>query len=371
MEPTRIIFVGGFLGAGKTTLLAQAAERLAIRGLQVGLVTNDQAADLVDTRLLNSGDARVEEVSGSCFCCDFDGLIAAANRLREQGAQAIIAEPVGSCADLSATLLQPLKQYHAANFVPAPLSVLCDPRRLRQVLQETGMHPKARYIFRKQIEEADALLLSKGDLLDTAQRDELEDALAEINPDVPRFAVSGRTGAGVDAWLDHVMQATRAGARLADIDYDTYAAGEAALGWLNADIRLEAEDCCIPDWHALLRGALRDLQIRIKVRDASIGHVKAIATSDDDRLTINITDTEQEPDIRGELDGAAIIVDLVYNARVELPPDELEQLVRATLEDAVATGCVQLEFCRVHALTPGRPDPTHRFSVIADSDIDS
>ncbi|MFW5858946.1 MAG: GTP-binding protein [Planctomycetota bacterium] len=368
MEPTRIIFVGGFLGAGKTTLLAQAAERLAIRDLQVGLITNDQAADLVDTRLLSSGGARVEEVSGSCFCCNFDGLIGAATRLREHGAQVIIAEPVGSCADLSATLLQPLKQHHADAFIPAPLSVLCDPTRLQQVQQETGMHPKARYIFCKQVEEADALLLSKADRLDTAQRGGLEDILAGINPDVPRFAVSGRTGAGVDAWLDHVMQATHAGERLAEIDYDTYAAGEAALGWLNADIRLEADDCCIPDWRGLLRGALRDLQIRIKVREASIGHIKAIATSDDDRLTINITDTEEEPEIRGELDGAAIVVDLVYNARVELPPDELEQLVRATLQEAVATGCVELEFLRVHALTPGRPDPTHRFSTITGSD---
>ncbi len=49
MDRPRLLLVGGFLGAGKTTLLAQAAGRLARRGKRVGLITNDQAANLVDT----------------------------------------------------------------------------------------------------------------------------------------------------------------------------------------------------------------------------------------------------------------------------------------------------------------------------------
>ena len=58
MATTRLILVGGFLGAGKTTLLAQAAERLARQGKRVGLVANDQAADLVDTELLKETGLR-------------------------------------------------------------------------------------------------------------------------------------------------------------------------------------------------------------------------------------------------------------------------------------------------------------------------
>ena len=49
----RLILVGGFLGAGKTTLLWEAAKQLSSRGLKVGLITNDQAPDLVDTSLLS------------------------------------------------------------------------------------------------------------------------------------------------------------------------------------------------------------------------------------------------------------------------------------------------------------------------------
>lgn len=90
-EPLLII-VGGFLGAGKTTLLDRAARALDQRGRRVGLITNDQSIHLVDTARLGSGDQAVEEVGGGCFCCRFDDLVAAADRLRREGRDVILAE---------------------------------------------------------------------------------------------------------------------------------------------------------------------------------------------------------------------------------------------------------------------------------------
>lgn len=72
MKTTRLIVVGGFLGAGKTTLLWEAARRLMKQWLNVGLITNDQAPELVDSALLSLNNLHVAEVSGSCFCCNFD-----------------------------------------------------------------------------------------------------------------------------------------------------------------------------------------------------------------------------------------------------------------------------------------------------------
>ncbi len=54
---TKLILVGGFLGAGKTTLLWEAARRLGAAGQAVGLITNDQAPDLVDTAFLSRSGA--------------------------------------------------------------------------------------------------------------------------------------------------------------------------------------------------------------------------------------------------------------------------------------------------------------------------
>ena len=52
MAKARYIMVGGFLGAGKTTALLRLAERLRGEGRTVGLITNDQSVNLVDTAML-------------------------------------------------------------------------------------------------------------------------------------------------------------------------------------------------------------------------------------------------------------------------------------------------------------------------------
>ena len=67
-DTIRFVMVGGFLGAGKTTTLARLARHYMSRGQSVGIVTNDQAADLVDTKSLRSQGFEVGEVAGACFC---------------------------------------------------------------------------------------------------------------------------------------------------------------------------------------------------------------------------------------------------------------------------------------------------------------
>lgn len=135
MKSTRLILVGGFLGAGKTTLLWEAAHRLMENGKRIGLVTNDQAPELVDTVFLSRDKVKVAEVSGSCFCCNFNGLIDALKQVREEAdADVIIAEPVGSCTDLSATIMQPLKENRKGELVVSPLTVMADPLRLANIL---------------------------------------------------------------------------------------------------------------------------------------------------------------------------------------------------------------------------------------------
>ncbi len=244
---TRFILVGGFLGAGKTTLLAQAAARLAARGYRVALLANDQAADLVDTAVLQESGAEVDEVSGGCFCCRFSDMVAAIERLKTRAQpDYIVAEPVGSCTDLSATVLQPLKQMYGRQVELGPFSVLIDVKQAKVLLRLTrqvrtggeGFPDDVLYIYRKQVEEADVIVLNKTDLVAPADLEELRSALAAEFPDAPIVAISALSGEGVDAWLDLLSAGQPVGRKIAEVDYDTYAAGEAALGWMNASAKL-------------------------------------------------------------------------------------------------------------------------------------
>ena len=77
--PARFIMIGGFLGAGKTMAVGRLAARLTEQGLRVGLITNDQGRNLVDTAMLRSQRFATEEIPGGCFCCRFDSLVEAAD----------------------------------------------------------------------------------------------------------------------------------------------------------------------------------------------------------------------------------------------------------------------------------------------------
>jgi G3E family GTPase len=158
----------------------------------------------------------------------------------------ILAEPVGSCTDLVATVIQPLKDLYDGQFEVAPYAVLFKPSHGTRILRNQpagGFSPKAAYIFKKQLEEADAIVINRIDELDPPQLEELSKLLAEHYPSSPLLKISAQTGQGFDALAELLEQSGGFGRRILDIDYDTYAEGEAELGWLNASVRLSSKNC--------------------------------------------------------------------------------------------------------------------------------
>src|SRR2546428_13967041 len=136
MKRLRFIMIGVFLGAGKTTAITRLARYYVGLGQRVGLVTNDQAQDLVDTNSLRAQGFSVEEVAGACFCCRFDDLVGKVGRLQEEERpDVILAEPVGSCTDLVATVVQPLRDLYGERFEVAPYAVLFKPSHGLRILR--------------------------------------------------------------------------------------------------------------------------------------------------------------------------------------------------------------------------------------------
>ena len=201
MSRLRFVMIGGFLGAGKTTTLGRLARHYMNAGQRVGLVTNDQAQDLVDTTSLRAQGFAVEEVAGACFCCRFDDLVAKVGALQEsERPDVILAEPVGSCTDLVATVVQPLRDLYDDRFEVAPYPVLFKPSHGLKILRGesgSGFSPKAAYIFRKQLEEADAIVINRIDEIDAAQLDEVTALVRGKYPGTPVLQVVGEDGPGV------------------------------------------------------------------------------------------------------------------------------------------------------------------------------
>ena len=363
MDYTKLIIVGGFLGAGKTTILFNAAQKLIKKGLNVGLITNDQAPELVDSTFLSINKMKVDEVSGSCFCCNFNGFSDAIKKMRSDVKPDIIfAEPVGSCTDLSATILQPVKQYLKDEVCLAPFTVLADVSRLNCILNgedNGGLHQDATYIFRKQLEESDIILINKTESLEEDICSEIIKRTALEFPNSEVYAISAMADKGVDSWLDIVLTEKESGKHLlTDIDYDLYAHGEAVLGWLNGTISLTSEKPV--DWNIFVKDLITDLVGKLNRQKIPVGHVKIIAENDEHFFMSNYTGLS-DIQFKGDMAKSAEIR-LIVNARVETSPDNLDKVVRESI--ASLTKGYESIIIAWKYLQPGRPNPTYRFGQV-------
>lgn len=343
-----IVPVGGFLGAGKTRLILCATQMLANNGIRAGIVTNDQGEEFVDTEWARGLGLVAAEVGGGCFCCNFSKLIVAVEGLLGIEPAVIFVEPVGSCTDISATVLQPLKALYAKRFQLAPFTVLVDPARARE-LSGIRADEQMKYLFTQQLLEADLICSTKADLGRTA----------------PAFkgyrnlrSLSAKTKEGVGAWLSEVVGGSiEAGSRLLeDVDYALYAAAEAELGWLNWRIVVRLDEALSPTALAGplfdgIRGALAKPRIAIL-------HLKMTDRCESGFLEAGLCRSSDEPEVSGDMTASpAREHEITVNLRAKADPQQLTM--------AVAEACEWLpgkvRFIRQDCFQPGAPKPEHRY----------
>jgi len=344
-----IVLVGGFLGSGKTTLLVRAASLLAQAGQRVAVITNDQGGALVDTRLTAKAVAHADEVTGGCFCCRFSDFIEAIERVRAFNPDVIFAEAVGSCIDIVATVVRPLRRDYADRYRVAPFTVLVEPRRAKELLA-SGADAQLAWLFVNQLDEADLICLTRADMGETA-------------PNLPAgftFSLSGVTGEGVADWLAAVLSADApAGERaLHDVDYARYATAEAALGWMNWHARLLLDHPLGP---AELVGPFLDRLDEILSQDnIAIAHLKIIDEAPTGYLRASICRNGEQPMIDGMLTASpALEHELLLNLRARGAPEQLDAALHKAAERLPGTKSV----LRLESFEPAPPRPERRIDA--------
>ena len=362
--------VGGFLGAGKTTAVASLAQALKLRGLKVGLITNDQGSNMVDTAMLRSRGFATEEIPGGCFCCRFNSLVEAAGKLTSTTAPDVfIAEPVGSCTDLIATVTYPLRRMYGDQFSVAPLSVMLDPiRALRIFGVEEGSRfsDKVRYIYLKQIEESDLIVINKVDILTAERLDSLRRAISTRFPAKEVLAVSARTGLWLPEWFDKLMTNSAPAGEAMRVDYETYAEGEALLGWLNCTVTISGAEPW--DGNEVLRQLAEGIHRRLKNAAGEVAHLKMTLNPDGglgEIGVINLIRNDYVPELSTTLSAPLQSGQLIVNARVELPPERIYEAVSASLSEmSERYRGLKLHLEHEEHFRPGKPQPTHRLSQL-------
>lgn len=364
MNPVKLVIIGGFLGAGKTTSLLSIAERLARRGNKVGIVTNDQGSELVDTAYLRHSGFPVLEVAGGCFCCHFDQFADRLEKLAESDApDYILAEPVGSCTDLIATLLKPLRKAGRTAIALAPLSVVVDPKRLHRVMmdQDNPLPNEIHYLFGKQLEEADLIVVNKTDKMDADDTLRGLRFLESRYPAAEVIPVSALTGAGVEDWTERLGVAEAPPSRSSlGIDYDTYARAEEMLGWMNGTVRLSSAEAI--DGNQAGRDLMEWVRNALAEQDREIAHMKMYLVSGSDHLKMSLTSLADTLSTDHRLAVPIREATLIVNIRALSDPALLKDAIMGALRQGAEKHGFQFETPVMEAFRPSYPTPVHRLS---------
>jgi G3E family GTPase len=198
-----VTVLSGFLGAGKTTLLNHILRNR--ENLRVAVIVNDMSEVNIDGAEAQRGVAlhrtseQLIEMSNGCICCTLRAdLLAQINELAEQqkfdylliestgiSEPMPVAETFAFLNDKGFSLSEVARLDTMATVVDGTsfLASLATDVEVTSKAGDTDQPDKRlSKLLIDQVEYADVLLISKTDLMDTAQLRQLEDALQALNP---------------------------------------------------------------------------------------------------------------------------------------------------------------------------------------------
>ena len=200
-----VTVLSGFLGAGKTTVLNHILNNRD--GRRVAVIVNDMSEINIDASLvnqqvsLNRAEEKLVEMSNGCICCTLrEDLLEEVKRLAGEGRfDYLVIESTGISEPLPVAATFPFEDESGESLSSvARLDTLVTvvdgvnfPRDLREAadLREKGEHlgeddeRNVADLLVDQVEFCDVLLVSKMDLLDDIQRQDVIGMLHALNPD--------------------------------------------------------------------------------------------------------------------------------------------------------------------------------------------
>ena len=356
----KLALVGGFLGSGKTTAITGACRQLLLQNKKVAVITNDQGEQQVDSALIKSLGIPGREVINGCFCCNFEQLDIHLQSLEKEAHPDILfAESVGSCTDLIATIAKPLKVVRPE--LEIVISIFADADLLASWVEGRShfLEESVRYIYKKQLEEADLLVINKTDLLEKSQLQAVDAMIRTEYPGKKILHQNSMTETDISCWLNEIVHFAQPAKRDSlQIDYDVYGDGESKMAWLDKSMEIHTAHGNASFVTSKIISSIFD---EIQIRHLTIGHLKFFVDSGNWKEKISFTATSTRADIMRE-DDETNLVNLLVNARIQTDPDTLEKIISEVLGKAERSYDCKILENNTSAFKPGYPRPTHRIT---------
>lgn len=181
MKPD-LYLINGPLGAGKTTLLKELLKLPQYKDARI--IENEFANTSVDTEQLHDHHAEVQTIAGVCICCSTgDELTDALELLSKSGAPVII-EATGIANSLR--LIEKIVNADMLDLYTIRHSVF-----ILDAIEASDNLDGTLETYRHELQAADTVLVSKTDLLNDDQTEQLMEALAQLTLRQVSFATEG------------------------------------------------------------------------------------------------------------------------------------------------------------------------------------
>lgn len=192
----KAIILGGFLGSGKTTALMLFARFLASvsdpeKEYKIVILENEVGEVGIDDQYLRGGGFTVDNLFAGCACCTVSGeLVTAVERIkREMSPEWLVIETTGIA--YPGLMRDNLKN---ALDLESRIVILTDASRWKRLrIPMDGL-------LRGQIENCDAVLVNKIDLVQEDALLSMEDDIHEIEPKAPIYRISAVGEVGREVW---------------------------------------------------------------------------------------------------------------------------------------------------------------------------
>ena len=357
----QINLIGGFLGSGKTTAITNAVNLLTQKNIKAGIITNDQGNYLVDTKFVQSQEIPSGQVHGGCFCCNYNQLNEQIDSMiRTYDPHMIFAETVGSCTDLISTVVKPLKKFKNMALSKVTFSSFADASLLLEYLRgnKPNFEEETVYIWEKQIEEAEILVINKIDLLTRDELAELKISAAEKFQGKKIVFQNSLDKNYIERWIDLLETVPGGnGNKSIEIDYNIYGKGEANLSWLDEEITFNSS---AGNAAKAAYEFISNVSDKIIGMGLPVGHLKYFVSSKNKLEKISLTSNKNDSvKLPAEIEDSEIAI-VLLNARIQAEPETLRNIVAAELDSISEKHQVNFEEENISYFQPSFPNPTHR-----------
>ena len=214
------------------------------------------------------------------------------------------------------------------------------------------------YIYKKQLEEADVIVINKSDLLPKGELEYVKQTIEASYEGKKIICVDAFDENDIRNWLQLLNEFQVASPRTSlELDYDVYGAGEAMLAWFDQNVSIHTVKPNAVESAIFLAESIFH---KIRLAEYTIGHIKFLMSDGawQKKLSFTTTGKAENSDLNER--HLCKHVDVLINARVQTSPQLLQQTIHSAIEETITFKGCRIVAGRPSAFRPGYPKPVHR-----------